>query len=151
MLERRNYKDYKDRPLLITPDSIQDILLKYGAVRMSDASSNTLMAKKSMNLKMINIIDPTFSKNNLGKSISRLNSIRLRQAMILMKARIEKIYQKANSLAQAGEGKECEFLMKFLLETFKYTFESNGIHPSISVYLPQIGIKDDGDPDDETV
>ena len=40
----------------------------------------SLKFKKSMNLKHINIIDPCFSKNNLGKSISIFNSFRLKEA-----------------------------------------------------------------------
>ena len=34
-----------------------------------------------MNLKFINIVDPTFSKNNLGKSVSKLNSSRIKQGL----------------------------------------------------------------------
>ena len=38
-----------------------------------------MASKKSMNLKHIDIADPTFSKNNLGKSISKLNAGRIKQ------------------------------------------------------------------------
>ena len=49
----------------------------YEEVRRGDPVFQSLAGKRSMNMKYINIADPTFSKNNLGKSISRMNSSRI--------------------------------------------------------------------------
>ena len=49
----------------------------YGIVRSVDKNYQIQAQKKSMPLKWINVVDPTFSKNNLGKSISRLNASRI--------------------------------------------------------------------------
>jgi hypothetical protein len=38
MLERSQHNDFKDRPLLITPDSVQDEILKYASVRLAETS-----------------------------------------------------------------------------------------------------------------
>jgi hypothetical protein len=61
------------------------MMMKFAAVRMCDSSNYSLVSKKTFNQKIINIIDPTFSKNNLGKSISKLNSGRFKQALKLQK------------------------------------------------------------------
>ena len=74
MLERLHHQDYHGRPLLVTPDQLQAVMLKYSAVRLADPANLSQASKKSMNLKFINIVDPTFTKNNLGKSISKLNA-----------------------------------------------------------------------------
>lgn len=81
MLERLMHKEYKDRPLLVSPDELHHLTIKFAAIRLCDTSVYTQVSKKSLNLKLINIVDPTFSKNNLGKSISKLNSVRLKQAL----------------------------------------------------------------------
>jgi hypothetical protein len=39
--------------------------------------------KKNWNLKPINLVDPCFSTNNLGKSISLFNSYRFKEAVKL--------------------------------------------------------------------
>jgi hypothetical protein len=83
LLERLQHSDYQDRPLLITPEKIQNMMVKYSAVRLSDPNYINQANKKSLNLKFINIVDPTFSKNNLGKSISKLNSSRIKQGLKL--------------------------------------------------------------------
>jgi hypothetical protein len=49
-----------------------------------------------MNLKYINIVDPCFSKNNLGKSISLFNFYRLREAIKMQNEKLNKIYKKAH-------------------------------------------------------
>lgn len=77
MLEKMTHVDYKNKKLLVTPDQLTDRMLKYSAVRLTDPLYAILANKKSMNTKFINIVDPTFSKNNLGKSISKLNSSRI--------------------------------------------------------------------------
>lgn len=70
MLERMTHQDYSNKQLLISPDMLTPKMLVYSAVRLTDQMYINMASKKSMNLKFINIVDPTFSKNNLGKSIS---------------------------------------------------------------------------------
>jgi len=53
-------------------------MTQFSGVRLSDPAAMNLTAKKSFNTKFINIVDPTFTKNNLGKSISKLNSSRIK-------------------------------------------------------------------------
>lgn len=53
-------------------------MILFSGVRLSDTASYNIANKKSFNTKYMNIIDPTFSKNNLGKSISKLNSSRIK-------------------------------------------------------------------------
>ena len=48
--------------------------------------------KKSINLKFINIVDPTFSKNNLGKSISKLNYSRIRCGLKSYHTKLRNLY-----------------------------------------------------------
>ena len=38
IIERSLLKDYRDKPLLFTPDTVQNEILKYTAVRMSETS-----------------------------------------------------------------------------------------------------------------
>ena len=95
MLERINHIDYHKRDLLVTPDQLSNKMLSYAAVRMNDPIYSALAKKKSMNLKFINIVDPTFSNNNLGKSISRLNSSRIKMGMKLHMKRLNKLYDEA--------------------------------------------------------
>ena len=58
----------------------------------------SLKFKKSMNLKYINIVDPCFSKNNLGKSISLFNSYRLKEAFKMQSEKLKKISQKVDKI-----------------------------------------------------
>ena len=84
MLERLMLTDYKDRTLLITPDQVQEMMSKFQEVRFTnDFASYLQFQKKALNLKFINIVDPTFTKNNLGKSISKMNATRLKHALSL--------------------------------------------------------------------
>jgi len=53
-------------------------MIQFSGVRLSDPAAMNVAGKKSINTKFINIIDPTFTKNNLGKSISKLNSSRIK-------------------------------------------------------------------------
>ena len=73
-------------------------MLVYTAVRLTDPVYLNLLSKKSMNLKFINIVDPTFSKNNLGKSISKLNSSRIRLGLRYQMKRLENLYSEASDL-----------------------------------------------------
>ena len=95
LLERMTHKDYKSRPLLVTPDKLSTRMLTYSAVRLTDTMYVNMANKKSMNLKYINIVDPTFSKNNLGKSISELNASRIKQGVKLQMRKVSKVYHQA--------------------------------------------------------
>ena len=79
--------------LMVQPKDLQLLTGKYAALRLlsyaqmpaeegdqATAADLSLKFKKSMGLRFINIIDPCFSKNNLGKSISLFNSYRLKEA-----------------------------------------------------------------------
>ena len=47
-----------------------------------------------MNLKNINIVDPCFTKNNIGKSISQYNSYRFKESLKIQNLKISKTYSK---------------------------------------------------------
>jgi hypothetical protein len=81
LLERMSLAEYKERILLLTPDRLKNRQIMYSAVRLTDPQYLMMANKKSMNLKFINIVDPTFSKNNLGKSISKLNYSRIKRGL----------------------------------------------------------------------
>lgn len=106
MIERKEQEKFCKQSLVFEPGSLSKQQAKYAAIRFlssngnpdmlaSNVSSNTndlesLVAalnkppiKKAMNIKYINIVDPCFSRNNLGKSISLFNSHRLKMAMKL--------------------------------------------------------------------
>jgi hypothetical protein len=95
LLERMIHKDFKGLPLLVTPDKLNHRMLTYSAVRLTDQTYVNMANKKSMNLKYINVVDPTFSKNNLGKSISELNASRIKQGVKLQMRKVSKIYHQA--------------------------------------------------------
>lgn len=63
----------------MTPEMLKDMIIKFAKVRLADPIiNNSLINKKAINLKIINIIDPISSRNNLGKSVSLINSIRIK-------------------------------------------------------------------------
>ena len=97
---------------MLTPN-----MLIYSAVRLTDQMYINMASKKSMNLKFINIVDPTFSKNNLGKSISQLNSSRIRFGMGMQFKRVNDLYLKA-SRAETLNRKGGEVLLNGLLKMF---------------------------------
>ena len=135
LLERMNHKDYKGRALLVTPDKLSAKMLTYSAVRLTDSMYVNMANKKSMNLKFINIVDPTFSKNNLGKSISELNASRIKQGVKLQMRKVSKIYHQARTSELNGQNGG-ETLLKGLLKMFEVTFECIGAHPVMSLLLP---------------
>lgn len=102
------------------------------------------MNKKTMNLKFINIVDPTFSKNNLGRSISKLNSSRIKYGMKVQMKRMSRLYSEANDLdimnkitgATNSLKSGGEYLLKGLLEMFQVTFECIGVQPAMSLIMP---------------
>lgn len=77
-----------------------------------------------MNQKYINIVDPCFSKNNLGKSISLFNSYRLRESFAYHHKKLEKLYSKAEAIGESGDlqGMRSHLFMG-LLSFFRYSLE----------------------------
>lgn len=91
--------------------------------------------KKALNQKFINIVDPCYSRNNLGKSISLFNSHRLKMAMKLQHTKLTNIYKKANETGSSH-------LFEDLLGVFRYSFAASGAHPTMTLKIPQITVKD---------
>lgn len=62
LVERAMIREYRERgALLISPETLVERMIGYAAVRTGcDPVYNSLAMKKSMNLKYINIVDPTF-------------------------------------------------------------------------------------------
>jgi hypothetical protein len=140
MLERMNHRDYQSRSLLVTPDKLNDKMLLYSAVRLTDPMYANLANKRSMNLKFINIVDPTFSKNNLGKSISNLNSSRIKSGIKMQMRKMSKLYHQAKS-AELTKKTGRETLLRGLLQMFQVSFECVGAHPIMTLLLPQVNKK----------
>lgn len=136
LLERMIHKDFKGLHLLVTPDKLNQKMLTYSAVRLTDQTYVNMANKKSMNLKYINIVDPTFSKNNLGKSISELNASRIKQGVKLQMRKVSKIYHQARIAQLSPNQNGSEVLLKGLLNMFQVTFECIGAHPIMSLLLP---------------
>lgn len=80
--------------LLIKPDELKPYVDKSSALRVLGMAQKAQHGeevfnsqdlihkfKKSMIVKNINIVDPCFSKNNLGKSISFFNSHRMKECL----------------------------------------------------------------------
>jgi hypothetical protein len=113
--------------LLSKPEDVQPFIDKYAALRLlsysygqSNEEANSDLShkfKKSMNLKFINIVDPCFSKNNLGKSISLFNSHRLKEAFSMQDELFCLIKNKAKKRFKAG--KDCQsFVIKEYCKMF---------------------------------
>lgn len=83
MLERMQNYDLRSRNLLVAPKDLEKLMIRFSGVRLTDVNAMNQATKKSVNLKFINLIDPTFSKNNLGKSISKINSSRIKHGLRL--------------------------------------------------------------------
>jgi hypothetical protein len=98
MLERMMNGDLVELPLMCSPEHLQELQDLYQEVRLSDPVYLSLSNKKSMNLKFINIVDPTFPKNNLGKSISRLNSSRIKCGLKIQQKKLAHLYKEALEL-----------------------------------------------------
>lgn len=96
--------------------------------------------KKTLNLKFINIVDPTFPKNNLGKSISKLNASRIKMGLQRIAKRMGCLYEKAVQ-AEMKVGNGAEMLLRGLLQMFQLTFECIGAHPPMSLILPQLQLR----------
>ena len=90
------------------------------------------------NIKYINIVDPCYSKNNLGKSISYFNSCRFKEAIRMQDEKIKKVYKKAGKIPVEEVD---EYLNRKLLNVFKYTFECSGVLPPLQLKKPQMIIK----------
>jgi hypothetical protein len=79
----------------------------------------------------MNIVDPCYSKNNLGKSVSYFNSCRLKEALRMQNNKLNKIYKKASKQKNIDE-----FLIQKLFGVFKYTFECSGVLPPLQLKMP---------------
>ena len=95
-----------------------------------------------MNLKFINIVDPCFSKNNLGKSISAFNSHRVKESFCLQNQAFERIMGKSQNKKDPKE-----YLIKEYCKMFKYTFECTGKMPPVNLKRPQMVSKHFKTPD----
>jgi hypothetical protein len=93
-----------------------------------------------MNLKHINIVDPCFSKNNLGKSISLFNSHRLKEAFSMQDDLFCKIINKAKKKHKSGRD-AVSLLIKEHCKIFKYTLECTGMLPPVNLKMPQMILK----------
>jgi hypothetical protein len=111
----------------------------YSAVRLTDPQYLMMVNKKSMNLKFVNIVDPTFSKNNLGKSVSKLNYSRIKCGIKKHLKKVNDLYESASLEEDKNQGQE--ILLRGLLSMFQTTFECIGAHPVLSLMLPQISNK----------
>lgn len=80
-------------------------------------------------MKFINIVDPIFSKNNLGKSISKHNYFRLKKVFSYQKNKLDQMYVQA-------ETKGGDHLFQSMLDMFKSSLESNSVVPLLSLKLP---------------
>lgn len=127
--------------MLFGPSDIEHLLKNYAALKLlshcqsdSSVSSESLQHKfkLSMNLKNINIVDPCFQKNNLGKSISVYNSYRLKEAFETRKKRLDKIYGKTKKMAMGkGLDEARAYLFDKLCNQFKFSMECTGLVPQI--------------------
>lgn len=125
--------------LLFGPTEIEHLLTNYATLKLlshcqseSSVDSDSLQHKfkLSMNLKNINIVDPCFSKNNLGKSISVYNSYRLKEAFEMRQKRLDKIYSKARRIAMNKSNTEARsYLFDKLCNQFKFSMECTGMLP----------------------
>jgi hypothetical protein len=133
--------------LMVRPKDVQPLIEKYSALRLlsycqgSDIdekdSDLSHKFKKSMNLKHINIVDPCFSKNNLGKSISLFNSHRLKEAFGMQDDFFYQIHSKAQKKFNSGKDTH-SLLVKEYCKMFKYTLECTGKLPPVNLKLPQM-------------
>lgn len=84
-----------------------------------------------MNLKTINIVDPCFSKNNLGKSISTFNSYRLKECLKYHAYKLRKAYKSPSPSR----------LFSKLCQQFRFTLETAGMSRGVNIMLPQINVR----------
>jgi hypothetical protein len=88
-----------------------------------------------MNQKHINIVDPCFSKNNLGKSISLFNSYRLKEAFQMQDNDLIKAMKKANKKFEKNEDFSSSLVQDYC-KMFKYTLECTGKLPPVNLKRP---------------
>lgn len=93
-----------------------------------------------MNPKLINIVDPCYSKNNLGRSVSVFNSCRLKEAIKMQDEGFKKILLRAQSKHTSGKDSRT-YLIKEYCKIFKYTLECTGKMPPVNLKLPQMSLK----------
>ena len=128
------------------PNQLKARQLKYDQVRkLLSESSSAMLAKSSKDgsqtwSKPIKIADPCVSHNNLGRSMSLQNYNRFKEALKLQRKDLKRL--KETFLNESGATSPSRFFQE-LLWMFKYSFESTGVHPSLSSKINQIVINRD--------
>lgn len=152
MSERQVNHSADETCLIVGPSELAPLIDKYAAFRLLSfcdgvisndqpcASDIIYKFKKTMNPKLINIVDPCYSKNNLGRSISVFNSFRLKEAIKMQDEGFKKILQRAETKHTAGKD-PTKYLIKEYCKIFKYTLECTGKLPPINLKLPQMSLK----------
>lgn len=106
-----------------------------------------LKFKKRMNMKFVNIVDPCYTKNNLGKSISQSHFFRIKEAFKDQSRRMRKMTRIAKTKLSKGKDVE-EFLVVQYCKIFRYTLEITGKMPTVNLHIPQIVAKPLSDAED---
>ena len=110
---------------------------------MLSDSSSLLKSSKDWSQtwsKPIKIADPCISSNNLGRSTSLQNYNRFREALKLQRKDLRRL--KESFTKESGATSANRYFQE-LLWMFKYSFESTGVHPSLSSKINQIVISRD--------
>ena len=81
----------------ISYETISAIIEEGNKLRINDEKYQQLLRKNAMNLKFIDIADPTCGTNNLGKSISKQNSSRFKLLLKDRSAFLKEIYENSTS------------------------------------------------------
>ena len=87
--------------------------------------------------KPIKIADPCISNNNLGRSTSLQNYNRFREALKLQRKDLRRLRER---FAKESGATSCNHYFQELLWMFRFSFESTGVHPSLSSKINQIVI-----------
>lgn len=119
--ERVKHPELNGRELLFRPEEMLDRQINYAAIRIlttnapksgepTEISVEQLVAradqpflKKNWNLKPVNLVDPCYSTNNLGKSISLFNSFRFKEAIKLQASKLSVISDQVSGNTITGE------------------------------------------------
>lgn len=128
MQDRQHNLVLKNKPLLVTPEDLKEMMIMFSGVRLTDSNGMNMACKKSINTRFINIVDPTFTKNNLGKSISKLQYSRIKNGFKIQHRKIVQMYSNCKSNGT--------HLFRELVAMFKMTFETNKVHPLLQPLLP---------------
>lgn len=130
MLEKMQNYETMNKDLLFSPHEFEQMMIKFSGVRLCEVNAMNLAMKKCINQKFINIIDPTFTKNNLGRSISKINYSRIKYGLKSQQQKIGHVYK---NYSQDGVT-----LFTHLISMFKNTFEACGVHPPFNSISSQL-------------